>query len=100
VSTVGRAEGVVDIKLSFAEKLFCESGIVFFFFGMKAHIFQKQNFTSLEFVSGLIGDGTDAIRGKKNGATQKFAKVCGYWTEGVLFDGLPLWPAKVAAENK
>ena len=97
---MGRAEGVVDIKLSFAEKLFCESGIVFLFFGMKAHIFQKQNFTSLEFVSGLIGDGTDAIRGKKNGATQKFAEVCGYWTEGVLFDGLPLWPAKVTAENK
>jgi hypothetical protein len=63
-------------------------------------VFQKQNFTSLEFVSGLIGDGPDAIRGKKNGATQKFAEVCGYWTEGVLFDGLSLRTTKVAAENK
>jgi hypothetical protein len=26
--------------------------------------------------------------------------VCGYGTEGVLFDGLSLWPAKVTAENK
>jgi hypothetical protein len=26
--------------------------------------------------------------------------VFGYWAEGVLFDGLPLWPAKVTAENK
>jgi hypothetical protein len=26
--------------------------------------------------------------------------VCGYGTEGVLFYGLPLWPAKVTAENK
>ena len=34
-------QNLTSLEYSFAEKLFCESGIVFLLFGMKAHVFQK-----------------------------------------------------------
>jgi hypothetical protein len=43
VGAVGGAEGVVDVDLGEAGKLFGEGGVVGFFFGVEAEVFEQKD---------------------------------------------------------
>ena len=100
VSAVGRTKGVVDIELGGTEKLFCEGRIVFLFLRMKTEIFQEKNLSWSKGSANFFGFGADAVGGKKNGASEKFAEMSDNGSKRIFIYGLAFWAAEVARENK
>lgn len=100
VSAVGRTKGVVDVELGGTEKLFCEGRIVFLFLRMKPEIFQEQNLPRSKGSADFFGFRSDAVGGKKNGASEQLAEVSDNGSKGIFFYGLPFGAAEVAREDK
>ena len=100
VGAVGRAEGVVDVKLGGAEELLGEGGIVLFLLGMEADIFQEEDIARLEGGAELVGFGADAVGRELDRFAQDFGEVGGNRLEGILLLRLALGAAEVAGEDE
>ena len=61
VGAVGAAEGVVDVDVAEGCELFGEGGVVGFFFGVEAEVFEQEGLALLQLVGELGGDFADAI---------------------------------------
>ena len=64
VGAVGAAEGVVDVDVAERGELLGEGGIVGFFFGVEAEVFEQEGLAGFEVGGHLAGDGADAVGGE------------------------------------
>ncbi len=73
VGAMGAAEGVVDVDVAEGGELLRELGIVGFFFGVEAEVFQQQDLAGFKLAGKFFGDVADAVGGK--GDVGLFAEV-------------------------
>ena len=102
MGSVGRAESVVDIRLSagvFGE-LFGEFGVVFILLGVEAGIFEQNDISGFHGRASFLNLRADAIVNKYDRLAEFFREGLGDGREGELFIFLALRASEVACQNK
>jgi len=105
VGAVGAAEGVVDVKLAELGESLGEFGIVGFFFGVKAEVFEKEGLSGLELGGEFGGDLADAVGGESDifawaeNVVEELAEAVDDGPEAHGGDGFALGAAEVRAED-
>ena len=100
VGAVGRTKSIVDVELGGTEKIFCEGRIVFLFLRMKPEILQKQNLSRSKGSANFFAFRSDAVGGKKNGASEQLAEVSDNGSKGIFFYRLTCGATEVARKDK
>ncbi len=99
--TVRGTEGITDENtVAKCSELFGKGFVVFFFFGMKADIFQNENFTIAQGLALAFSAGADAIERKRYGIAQKFLQFFRGRREGILQIRTAFGAAKMRSENE
>ena len=99
------AEGVVDVDVAEAGELFRERGIVGFFFGMEAEVFEQERLAGFEVGGHFAGDCADAVGGEgyvlvvAEDVIEQAAKMGDEGAEAHGLDRLALGAAEVRAED-
>ena len=99
------AEGVVDVDVAEAGELFGEGGVVGFFFGVEAEVFEQEGLAGLEVAGELDGDLADAVGGEGDvfvwveDVVEQDAQAVDDGAQAHGVDGLALGAAEVRAED-
>ncbi len=97
VGAMRRAECVANEKLvAERRQLFRKLGIVLFFLGMVADVFEQQDVPVAQGLALLFRRGSYAIRRKFHRLAEQFAQPRSHWCEAVLRVGLCPWGGRDA----
>lgn len=99
VGAVGGAEGIVDIELGEGGELGGEVGIVGFFLGVEANVFEEADLAVFEGVGALGDFGADNIGEKGDVLDEELGQASGDGGESEFGVFLAFWPSEVAAQD-
>ena len=100
VGTVRSAKGVVDVNVGAARQLLGEIGVVRFFGGVEAGVFQNQHFAGLQRGTQSSHFDADAIGSKFHGLAEDFAEARGHRSEREFRLRPALWTTQVGAKDQ
>lgn len=99
VGTVGSSEGIVDVKVEWSGKLFNEFGLVLFFLLVETSVLEHDDISLLSITDDLGDFLSDAVSGKGDFLSKKFAHAFGARSKGELVLWSILRASQVGADG-